>query len=475
MKKITMLACLLAIGSAAFAQNPQSLGEAELQELKGSYNVDGESKSLHNIIRTTNSLKTLAYNPDLAGQTDDFFKYEVNVKGITDQLRSGRCWMFTSMNELRPLVMKKYNIGSFDFSHNYSYFWDILEKSNLFLENIIRTADREMDDREVCFYFSSPVGDGGVWNLFYNIATKYGVVPDKVMPETVHSNSTSQLLSIVNERLRKGGYEIREARNAWMKRTKKVSGVEGTLAYTLKQEKMKTLKDVYRVLSICLGTPPTEFTWKFKDNDGKIQTVKSTPVEFFRGIIPEGYDPDNYVMIMNDPTREYYKIYEIQNYRNSIEGINWTYLNLPNDVIKAAALKSIQAGEPMYTSSDVGKYSNTASGIGYMDPALYDYNSLLGVDLSMEKKARIITRQSGSSHAMLLIACDTDDNGNYLKWRLENSWGASAGRHGYLNFSDTWFNEYIFRIVINKKYLDSKTLESLGQKHVMLPPWDYMF
>ncbi|MBR0534126.1 MAG: C1 family peptidase [Bacteroidales bacterium] len=458
MKKILSLPALL-ICATVFAQ---TISPSELSKIQSSFVKDGSTAAIQNILVNNKSIKALALNHS-AEPVDHFFKYTTSVKGITDQMSSGRCWMFTSMNQLRPIAMKRYNVNSFDFSHNFSYFWDMFEKANLFLEDIIATADRSFDDREVVTYFKSPVSDGGVWNLFWNIGEKYGVVPAEIMPETEHSNNTSQMLSILNERLRAGGYELREMCAA------------GKSIAAVRDQKVEILKDVYRVLALCLGEPPAEFTWRYKDKDGKVQTVKTTPAEFYKSVIPANYNPDTYVMIMNDPTRPYYKVYEIENYRNSVEGINWYYLNLPNDVIKVAALKSIKADEPMYASCDVGKQSNTASGAGILDPGTYDYESLMGVKLAMDKKARILTRQSGSSHAMLIVACDTDDNDVPVKWQFENSWGAASGDHGYLTFTDRWFDEYLFRIVINRKYLDSKSINALSGEHVMLPCWDYMF
>ncbi|MCF0164390.1 MAG: biotin transporter BioY, partial [Bacteroidales bacterium] len=200
---------------------------------------------------------------------------------------------------------------------------------------------------------------------------------------------------------------------------------------------------------------------------------KTTPQEFYKSIVPEDFNPETYIMIMNDPTREYYKLYDIDNYRNTIEGINWVYLNLPNDVIKKAALASIKDNQPMYASCDVGKQSNSRAGI--LDVNNYSYDKLLGINLDMDKKARILTRQSGSSHAMLLVGCDTDDNDVPVKWEFENSWGAASGHNGYLTFTDEWFSEYMFRIVINKKYLDKKSIDALKTKPVLVPMWDYMF
>jgi len=450
----------LCVTLAYSAVNAQSIGNKEIEELQGSIKNDSYTAAIQNILTSNKNIKSLALNHKVNGATDNFFKYKVDVKGITDQQSSGRCWMFSSMNDLRPAVIKKYNLDEFDFSHNYNYFWDILEKSNLFLENIIKTVKTPMDDREVTYYFSSPVSDGGVWSSFYNLAKKYGVVPASVMPETEQSDNTSQMMSILNERLRKGGYDIRA-----------IAANKGKTA-DVEREKMSILKDVYRVLAICLGEPPTEFTWRFQDKDKKIQTIKSTPIDFFNGIVGTDYNTDTYVMIMNDPTRDYYKMYEIENARNIMDGINWTYLNLPNEDIKKAVLASIKANESVVASCDVGKQSNTKNGL--LDTGIYDYASLLGINLNMDKKARIVTRQSGSSHAMLIVACDTDNNDIPTKWEFENSWGTDAGNKGYLTFTDNWFNEYMFRFVINKKYLDGKTIGCLGQKHIMLPPWDYM-
>lgn len=460
---------LPALFFAAFL-SAQTLTPEMIKDVRQSFDRDAAATiAMQNILTATADLKSAALSHANEGAVDHLFKYKADVSGITDQQRSGRCWLFTSTNQLRPLVMKKYNLASFNFSNNYCYFWDLFEKANLFLENVIATADRDFDDRTVVTFFRAPVADGGVWNLFYNVVEKYGIVPASVMSETANSNNTSQMLSILSERLRKAGYEIREAAAAPAKGKKALAQRAESVAAI----KMGALKDVYRVLALCLGEPPAEFTWRYQTKDGKIESLSSTPLEFWKEIRPADFGADSYIMIMNDPTREYYKRYEIDNYRNTYEGINWVYLNLPNEDIKAAALSSLKAGEPMYASCDVGKQANRATGV--LDVNNFDYGSLLGIDLKMDKKARILTRQSGSSHAMLLIACDTDQNDVPTKWQFENSWGPAAGHNGYLTFTDEWFSEYMFRVVINRKYLDAKALEALDTKPVMLPVWDYMF
>lgn len=450
----------VALSLAAVCVSAQELTVGDLREIQSSFVKDASTTALQNILKADPNLSKLSLNHDLNGKIDHFFKHKVNVKGITDQKQSGRCWMFTSMNVLRPVVMDKFDLSSFDFSHNYNYFWDMFEKSNLFLENVIATADRDMADRDVEFFFKSPVGDGGVWNLFYNVAEKYGVVPQSVMPETAHSNNTGSMRSVINRRLRAGGYLLRNII------------ADGADAAQVAEAKKDILKDVYRVLALCLGVPPTEFEWRYQTKTGEVKTLKTTPLEFYKSIVPDDYDPKSYIMIMNDPTREYYKVYEIANYRNTYEGVNWVYLNLPNDAIKRAAIASIKDNEAMYASCDVAYY-NSADGI--CDPEMYDMEALFGIEMDMDKKARILTRQSASAHAMALVAVDTDDNGKPVKWQFENSWGPAAGHNGYMTFTDKWFDEYMFRLVVNKRYLDEKSLKAAKTEPILLPAWDYMF
>jgi bleomycin hydrolase len=458
MKKLTLLAVALCTATIAFTQ---TINEAYLREIRATFKLNGETKAIQNVLTNDKDIKSKALNHELQNKIDHYFKYRVKVKGITDQKSSGRCWMFASMNVLRPSIIAQYNVNEFDFSHNYLYFWDIFEKANLFLENVIATAGQPFDDRLVTEYFKSPTGDGGIWSSYFNVAQKYGVVPQEIMPETAHSNNTKELIQLINERLRGGGYRIRESFAG------KVS------QQGLYKEKKQVLADVYRMLSLCLGEPPVTFTWRYKDKEGDIKQLKEyTPQQFYKEIVPADYSPVNYIMIMNDPTRDYYRLYEIQNSRNTCEGVNWTYINLPNEDIKKAALASIKNNEAIYTSCDVGKQLNRESGI--LALTMYDYQSLFGVPFDMDKKARILTHQSASAHAMLLIGCDTDENDVPVKWEFENSWGAQSGNKGYLTFTDEWFNEYMFRMVIHRNYLDEKAINSLHQKAIQLPAWDYM-
>jgi len=455
--KIRLFILSFLVAGSLFAQN---LSKVELEKIKSEFKKDAYTKAMQNAL-SSNDITKLAWNRDNVGTTDHLFTYRVDVSGITDQKSSGRCWMFTSLNIFRPMVMKQLNLAEFEFSENYLYFYDLLEKSNLFLDNSISSANLSIDDQKVKWYLRSPVDDGGQWINFVNLAKKYGIVPKEAMGETNSSENTGWMTKLINTKLREDALELREM----------VAGKADQKK--LAARKLEMLSEIYRMLALNLGEPPTEFQWRFKTKDKKIAEIKTyTPVSFMSEIFGNT-KLDDYVMIMNDPSRPYWKHYEIENYRNTQEGENWHYVNLPNEVIKEFCVASIRNNEALYASCDVGK--QLRRDVGILDVDNFDFESVYGVKFGMNKAQRIQTGDSGSSHGMALIAVDVDTQGKPLKWQFENSWGVAAGEKGYLTFTDGWFNEYMFRFVVNKKHLSEKVLEIYGQQPEMLPPWDPMF
>ena len=464
MKRTLALALALCCIAAA-AQNNGGISPEMLDQISKGWSGSASDKALRNAIGTT-PINTLAVNAENASMIDTGFSDRVKTKGITDQKSSGRCWLFTGLNILRAAAIDKYDLGDFQFSQCYCFFWDQLEKSNLFLQAIIDTRDKPVDDREVEWLFTHPIGDGGTFTGVADLVTKYGLVPSSVMPETNAANATSQMRFHLGTLLRQDGVRLREMweqgmLNAPRNAAKAKKHSEEILAL-MQQEKVSMLRDVYHLLALCLGVPPTEFEWKGK-------TV--TPVQFYQELL--GYDLEhNYVMLMNDPSREYGKVYEIQYDRHLYDGQNWLYVNLPADRIKEMAIASIKANVAMYFSCDVGKFLDRQKGV--LDLANYDYGSLLGVQFDMDKKERIQTHASGSSHAMTLIAVDVND-GKPVKWMVENSWGASSGYKGCLIMTDEWFDEYMFRLVVEKRFVPADVMQMLSQEPVMLPAWDPMY
>ncbi len=459
-KLYTLLIINAMLGLPLFAQDTGITPEM-LNTIQNSYSKSPTNKALQNAI-VNNSIDKLAMNYENVGAFDSYFSNKVPSQAVTDQKSSGRCWLFTGLNVLRSKAIAQYDLpGDFQFSQVYTFFWDQLEKSNLFLQAIIDTRNLPLEDKKVEWLFKNPFGDGGQFTGVANLIDKYGLVPSDVMQETNSSNNTRMMSNLLSLRLREDGLELR-----------KLSTKKGTTLVTLQAAKLEMLKAVYKVLALNLGEPPHEFTWTRRDQNGKpIETEKYTPKSFCDKFVNQDFS--KYYMIMNNPTREYYQVYEIEYDRHMYDGENWKYLNLPMEEIAKMAIASIKDSTMMYFSCDVGKFLDNKK--GYLDIHNFDYASLLGVDFTMDKKERVMTFASGSSHAMTLCAVDLDTLDQPIKWMVENSWGASSGYKGFLIMTNEWFNEYMFRLVIEEKYMPAETLKLFEKKAIMLPPWDPMF
>jgi len=458
MKKITTILLMFLFVNQLISQG---ISQKDMEQIRLSYNKNDEVTKQRTNVITNNELKNLILNRENIGKTDHEFKYKVSVKGITNQKQSGRCWMFTSLNVLRPKAMEKFGTSSFEFSTNYLYFWDIFEKANMFLEGMKETALLPIDDRKVTWLLDNVISDGGVWSSFSNLSEKYGLVPEDVMPETVHSENTRSLVSILSRKLREDGLQIRT-----LAAGKSNSEVQ-------RKAKIAMMSEVYKLLSYFLGEPPVEFKWRYKDKSDKLTEYKNyTPQSYMKEAVGEIKFSD-FVMLMDDPTRPYYQLYEIDKDRNVMDGKNWLYINIPASEIKPFAAASIKANEALYFSCDVGKQLNSED--GFLSLENFDYESLLGIKFGMNKKERVLTHDSGSTHGMALVGLDTDKDDKSTKWLLENSWGSTSGHNGYLTMTDEWFDQYMFRVVVSKRFVDEKTLKILEQKPVVLPPWDPMF
>lgn len=456
---------LLLLAATSLPIEAQNVGKGGittdmLQQFRKENANSQSARALRNALAGTsiNQLATSASNPDA---TDTYFTNEVPSKGITDQKSSGRCWLFTGLNVMRAKAIKQFGLGDFQFSQSYSFFYDQLEKSNLFLQAVIDNAKKPMDDKLVDWLFHNPLSDGGTFCGVIDVVSKYGLVPADVMPESYNANNTSRMASIISLKLREYGLTLRKM------------VAKGEKHATIEKKKTEMLGSIYHILSICLGEPVQQFTWTMKDASGKpISTKQYTPQSFYQEVV--GKDLKNsYVMLMNDPSRPYHKTYTIDMDRHSYDGLQWTYINLPIDEIKPLAIASIKDSTMMYFSCDVGKYYDSKSGV--LSLKNYDYESLFNTTFPMTKAERIQTFASASSHAMTLMAVDLDDKGNARKWMVENSWGASAGYKGHLIMTDEWFNEYMFRVVVDKKYVPTSVLNLMKQTPTKLPAWDPLF
>lgn len=461
MKSFLLLSLTLFAMSANAQTKAGGISPEMLQKIEQSQKTCKTQQALRNAI-ASNNINNLAKNPQKQGPVDNHFSVETTSQSIHNQKSSGRCWMFASMNVLRSDFARQHkDTLAVEFSHDYTFFFDQLEKSNLFLQGAINTANKDIEDPEVKFFFKAPLNDGGTFCGIIDLTAKYGLVPKCVMPETYQSENSRLQGQIISTKLREFGLELRKM----VQGKKKPAAIEA--------RKTEMLAEVYRILSMTLGEPVKEFKYAHRDKTGKIigEEKTYTPQSFYKEVAG---DPmiGKYTMLMNDPRHDYYKVYEVQHDRHVYDGHNWRYINLPMEDIEKIAIASLKANTKMYSSYDLPQMDRER---GLMDVDLFDYATLFNTTFPMNKAERISTFESMSAHAMTLTAVDLDKQGNPLKWKVENSWGTSHGQNGCAIMSEQWFRDNMFRLVVDKKYVPAEILKIENDKPIMVKYDDPLF
>ena len=380
---------------------------------------------------------------------------------VTNQKSSGRCWGFAGLNLFRIYLGRKYNLKKFEFSQNYFIFCDKLEKSNYFLENIIKTADEPLDGRLVMHLLSDPIQDGGQWHMFVNLIEKYGVLPQTEMPESFQSSQSMRMNRMITRKLRGFAKDLR------------VAYEKGADTKKLRVMKEDMLRTIYQMLTICLGSPPEKFEWQIRDKDKKFHRFeKLNPKQFYKEHV--GLDLNDYVCLINCPMSDkaYNEIYTVDYLGNVVEGSIIRYLNLPSKRLKEVAAASIKDDHPVWFGCDVGKHFHR--NLGVMDMDIFDFELFYSTDFPMTKTDRLEFGDSQMTHAMLFTGVDLDGRGHPRKWQVENSWGEKRSDKGYDIMTDSWFDEYNYEVVVYKDYITKDEFSLYQKDPVVLPPWDPM-
>jgi len=438
-----------------------ALTDAALDTLAAAFAGDSTARLMQNAVTQT-TVDDLALNRAVVTTTDTTFSTLLDDWTVTAQKKSGRCWMFAGLNLLRVGAREKMGLKQFEFSQNYTLFWDKLERANYFLEAIIETADRDLDDRTVAFLLSgfSLMSDGGQWNMFVNLIQKHGLVPKSVMPESESSSNTQRMNSLLRAKLREGAMVLRERHAV------------GDSHETLRAAKDELVAVIYRMLCIHLGTPPSRFTWQWTDRDGQFhRDEETTPQAFAAKYVT--LPVDDYVCLVHDPrpTSPVGRTFTVEYLGNVVGGTRVKYLNVPVETMKAITQRTIESGEPVWFGCDVGKQMRRD--LGLWDAQLFDYNGVYGTEFGLNKAQRLSYGDTQMTHAMLFTGVDSVD-GHARRWRVENSWGEENGVKGFFTMNDSWYDEYMFEIAARADMLPPDLRAALDEEPIVLTAWDPM-
>lgn len=492
---------LVFVGFAVQAGGQEgALTAGQIEKMRSEFQLDGHLRAVRNALTNT-GIKGIAENRDVLADHDKKFSHKIKTKGISNQKSSGRCWMFAGFNTIKPVLMNNLDVSDFEFSHIYLQFWDKLEKANSFLEYMIEYRDRDLQDREVVFLLKGPAPDGGYWENFADLVTKYGVMPKEAMAETASSESTGMMNKALARLLRRDAVELR----AIYKDTGSVR--------KMREAKVRMLAEVYQVLVVNLGEPPEEFTWRHKDKDDGddegddneedgddedgdeeedadddedegdedaddgyeveqdwSEPHRFTPQAFYAEYV--GLDLSEYVNIADDPIRPKGGHYEVTMTKNLYDGQNAHYASVDIETLRALVTVVLLDNKAVYFAADVSPDQDSTRGI--MARNLYDYESIYALDMGLNKTERLLLRDSTINHGMAFIGVDLTD-GEPVKWLVENSWGSGRGSGGLWTMYDDWFEDNVYNIIVRRDYLPDEILKILEQPAKKLPVWDPMW
>jgi bleomycin hydrolase len=409
---------------------------------------------------TANGVAAAAKRWDARKDERHVFSLRLDNKGITNQASSGRCWMFAALNCLRAAVIRNLELEDFELSQNYLFFYDKLEKANYLLESILTTFDEPVDGRLITHLLDDPMQDGGQWDMICALIEKYGVVPKDAMPESKCSSNSDEMCGIINEKLREDACILRREHES------------GKSPEALRTQKKEMLAVIYRMLAVCLGNPPETFDFQVRSKSGTFVSEKGiAPLEFYRKYV--NVDVSQYISLIHAPTddKPFMKSYTVRYLGNVVGGKEVRYVNLPIEELKKAAIAQMRSGEPVWFGSDVGQMFKDDEGV--MDLNAYDFASLFGTDFNMTKADRLDYGHSMMTHAMVFQGVDLDGE-QPVRWCVENSWGDDTGKKGMFLLTDAWFDQYVYQIVVNKRFLSEEILRAYEGDPIALAPWDPM-
>lgn len=439
-----------------------SLSEDFLNDCRKKFNLDNSNIIARNAIASVGSILSTT-DINRVNNINHIFLNSVKSKktAATNQGASGRCWMFAGLNIFRHMLINALDLEDFEFSETYLFFWDKLERSNMYISWFIDNPNATFKDDSFDYMITDFMSDGGWWNTFINLVSKYGLVPVSAMKQTFQSEDSDDMNTIIQNHLLSTVNHI-------MKNRQKLD---------LVSVKQQALEKIYFVLTKFLGEPPKKFDWKFIVEDQPICIPNLTPMSFMDMIIPDTNLVEDFIILTNIPTADmkFNTTYSVNTTCNVEGGINLVFHNLNIQELTKYAMKSIDNKHSVWFSGDVSKHFNPYH--ASLDDKLNNTEIVFGKSFPFSKGERMSLKDIQSCHAMALTGYNINSKGVPVNWQVENSWGYvdkdTVGMDGFISMSQSWFETYLTSIVIRKEFLSRTLLKEIENcVRITLNPWD---
>lgn len=433
-----------------------------MQDFDSKIKTNSKLKIVQTILNST-SLKKFDANVDMKYSHNFDFDLSPKIK-VTDQEKTGRCWIFSALNIFRHKIIAKHKLEpDFELSQAYLFKYDKIEKCNACLELLYYYYNKYYNiddyDLQINTLVDTILGDGGTIYEFKKLIEKYGVVPKDYFPDNIQAKNSYMMNYLLNHIIYCAKTDIEQ---------RKI-----TNRSVFDEFKNETIKKCYNVISLCIGTTPESFLWKNKTY---------TPLSFYNNVLKPLVNLNDYICIVNDPRNEYNTFLGVKFLHNVLDvdfdfdkNLTNVYYNVDTKTFKKACKKTLVKHKvPVWIVLDYSQYVVKSRSLLSQDSSILD--KIFDIDFMSNKKKSLLSKTTMPNHAVVMTGIGKDIIKGKVtnKYKIENSHGSNSNQYnGFLIMSEAFFNEFVIVALVHKStipHVDNNKMHDMK----ILPWWDVL-